>query len=62
MSVIYSNIAKPIFDMVLFSLKLAEGERGVGKLGIFMTFFWYAFSSVVISFVSPSFGEMAAVG
>lgn len=47
--------------MVLFSLKLAEGDRGVGALGIGMLFGWYGFSSVVLSFVSPSFGKMAAV-
>jgi len=61
MSVIYSNLAKPLFDMVLFSMKLAEGDRGVGLLGIGMTFGWYGFCAIVLSFISPSFGKMAAL-
>jgi len=58
LSMIYSNFAKPMLDILLFSRKLSElvGWRGPG-----LVIAWYFFSGVLIKFVSPPFGKLTAM-
>jgi ATP-binding cassette subfamily D (ALD) protein 3 len=57
-SVIYSNFTKPVFDIILFSKKLAEL---IGPRGPIYVFLWYFASGLVLKFVSPPFGKMTAI-
>lgn len=59
LSELYSNVTKPILDIVLFTRKLAEV---VGYEGPFSMIAWYFLSGVVLRFISPSFGQLTAVG
>ena len=55
---IYSNLTKPIMDIILFSVKLAE-LVGWGGPGI--VFLWYALCSAILKFISPPFGRLTAI-
>lgn len=57
LSNLYSNISKPILDLVLFSMKLSEL---VGWEGPAWIIFWYFISGIVIRFISPPFGLLTA--
>jgi len=50
LSVIYSNITKPLFDMYVFSKKLSEL---LSWRGPFYITAWYAFSIWIIKNISP---------
>ena len=54
---LYSNVSKPILDIVLFTRKLSEL---VGWEGPAITFAWYAFCAVVMKSIAPPFGKMIA--
>ncbi len=52
------NFTKPVFDIILFSRRLAET---VGYEGPALIFGWYFISAVVIRFISPPFGKLTAI-
>ena len=58
LSELYTNLTKPLLDIVLFSRKLAElmGWQGPGAVMAY-----YAVSMVVIRLISPPFGTLAAI-
>lgn len=58
LSNLYSNVSKPILDIVLFSKKLSVllGWKGPGYIIL-----WYAFTTVVLKFISPAFGRLVAI-
>jgi ATP-binding cassette subfamily D (ALD) protein 3 len=58
LSNLYSNVTKPILDIVLFTRKLAEVVGYEGPLSMIA---WYLLSGVVIRFITPSFGNLTAV-
>lgn len=58
LSNLYSNFSKPLLDIILFSKKLGQF---VGVEGVLLPFGWYAFSGVVLRYVSPSFGSLTAI-
>ena len=55
---LYSNISKPVLDIILFSRKLSTL---VGIEGPLYVILWYLFTGVLLRFVSPSFGKLFAV-
>eukprot|EP00357_Protocruzia_adherens_P026458 CAMPEP_0114997472 /NCGR_PEP_ID=MMETSP0216-20121206/14920_1 /TAXON_ID=223996 /ORGANISM="Protocruzia adherens, Strain Boccale" /LENGTH=665 /DNA_ID=CAMNT_0002361861 /DNA_START=11 /DNA_END=2008 /DNA_ORIENTATION=+ len=55
---LYNNFTKPLLDIVLFSRKLAEI---MGWQGPFTVITFFFFSAIVIKFVSPPFGKLAAI-
>ena len=58
LSELYTNLTKPLLDIVLFSRKLAElmGWSGPGAV-----FTYYAISMFMIRIISPPFGTLAAI-
>jgi len=58
LSNLYSNVSKPILDIVLFSKKLAVllGWQGPGYIIL-----WYIFSTIVLRILSPAFGRLTAI-
>ena len=58
LSNLYSNFSKPLLDIILFSRKLAAV---VGIEGVLLPFGWYAFSAVLLRYISPSFGKLTAI-
>uniref|UniRef100_A0A7S3J1J8 ABC transporter domain-containing protein n=1 Tax=Euplotes harpa TaxID=151035 RepID=A0A7S3J1J8_9SPIT len=58
LSNLYSNFSKPLLDIILFSKKLGAL---VGVEGVLLPFGWYAFSGIVLRYISPAFGTLTAV-
>jgi len=58
LSELYSNLTKPILDIVLFSLKLSELMGWQGPLSVVG---YYAISFLLIRLISPPFGTLAAL-
>lgn len=58
LSVIYSNITKPILDIILFSTNLA---KVVSWKGPFLTYAWYIFSGCIMKIISPPVGKLTAI-
>lgn len=58
LSNLYSNVSKPILDIVLFSKKLATllGWQGPGYIIL-----WYILSTGALRLVSPAFGKLTAI-
>lgn len=58
LSNLYSNVSKPILDIVLFSKKLAVllGWQGPGYIIL-----WYVFSTIILRILSPAFGRLTAI-
>ncbi len=54
---LYSNIAKPVLDMILFTKSLSN-KIGFGTVSL--TFVWYAISALLLKFVSPPMGLLIA--
>lgn len=54
---LYSNVSKPILDILLFTynLKSQLGLTGPCLIGI-----WYLLSIILLKAVSPAFGKMVA--
>jgi ABC-type uncharacterized transport system fused permease/ATPase subunit len=57
LSDLYSNVTKPLFDIVLFSRKLSELVGVQGPLSVLL---YYFLSGFVIKLISPSFGKLTA--
>lgn len=57
LSELYSNVTKPLLDIILFSMKLSElvGVQGPGAVIVY-----YFISGVLIRFISPKFGQLTA--
>lgn len=58
LSNLYSNVSKPILDIILFSRKLSVllGWQGPGYI-----IMWYIFSTFVLRALSPAFGRLTAI-
>ena len=54
---LYSNVSKPILDIVLFTKKL---EQLVGWEGPGIVIGWYVISGFLMKTVAPPFGKMIA--
>lgn len=52
---LYSNISKPLLDLVLMARKLAET---MGYQGPTLMMLWYFFCSVALKYVTPPFGDL----
>ena len=55
---LYSNISKPLLDLVLFVRKLSET---MGYQGPMLMILWYIMSAVVLKFIAPPFGKLTAI-
>eukprot|EP00331_Platyophrya_macrostoma_P019599 CAMPEP_0176473224 /NCGR_PEP_ID=MMETSP0127-20121128/42179_1 /TAXON_ID=938130 /ORGANISM="Platyophrya macrostoma, Strain WH" /LENGTH=657 /DNA_ID=CAMNT_0017868179 /DNA_START=25 /DNA_END=1995 /DNA_ORIENTATION=+ len=58
LSNLYSNLSKPLLDIVLFSRKLAEL---LGWKGPFLCIAWYFLAGIVLRVISPPFGKLTAI-
>ena len=58
LSSLYSNVSKPILDLILFSRNLT-GIMGSDKP--LMVIGWYLFTAVIIRTISPAFGKLIAM-
>lgn len=54
---LYSNVSKPLLDLVLMCNKLAET---MGYQGPILMCFWYVFSAVILKYIAPPFGKLIA--
>lgn len=54
---LYSNISKPVIDIVLFSRRLA---RSLGPSGPICMILYFAVCSVILRIIQPPFGQLAA--
>ncbi len=55
---LYSNISKPILDLILFMRKLSST---MGIKGPLFMVGWYIFSAVIIKYITPPFGKLTAI-
>jgi ATP-binding cassette subfamily D (ALD) protein 3 len=58
LSNLYSNVSKPILDIVLFSKKLSTLLGWQGPLYIIL---WYVLSTGILRVASPAFGKLTAI-
>ena len=58
LSDLYSNVSKPLLDMIIFMWQMS---RNLGVTGVVGTMIGYVLSSYVLRSVSPSFGKLAAL-
>ncbi|KAI9005715.1 ABC transporter transmembrane region 2-domain-containing protein [Hyaloraphidium curvatum] len=56
-SALYSNLGKPLLDMIIFNVQLA---RNVGAAGTVALFANYLLTAAIMRAATPSFGKMAA--
>jgi len=56
-SALYSNLAKPILDVIVFSIQL---NNAVGISGPLMMSTYYLVTGVILRLVTPAFGKLAA--
>jgi ATP-binding cassette subfamily D (ALD) long-chain fatty acid import protein len=56
-SCLYSNLGKPLLDIVIFNYQLA---RSVGAYGTFGLFLNYMVTANILKRVIPSFGKLVA--
>jgi len=57
LSELYSNVTKPLLDIILFSRKLSELVGIQGPLSVII---YYLVSGVIIRLISPRFGKLTA--
>lgn len=57
LSELYSNLAKPILDVFIYNIQLANN---VGGEGLFALSFMVHISSVILRTLTPPFGKMVA--
>ncbi|KAI8979239.1 ABC transporter transmembrane region 2-domain-containing protein [Mycotypha africana] len=57
LSSLYSNLAKPILDMIIFNYQLTKSIGFVGMLGLSLN---YVVTARLLRAVTPSFGKLAA--
>ena len=55
---IYANVLKPIVDLLLFTIKLANTMEVLGPLGIYS---WFGVASFISAMVIPPYGKLAAI-
>ena len=55
---LYSNLSKPILDLILFSRKLSET---LGFEGPLVLLAWYLATGLIMRFLSPPFGTLTAI-
>lgn len=55
---LYSNITKPLLDIVLFIRKLSQT---MGKEGPIAMVLWYIGSAIILKYIAPPFGKMIAI-
>jgi ABC-type uncharacterized transport system fused permease/ATPase subunit len=55
---LYSNISKPLLDIVLFVRKLSQT---MGSQGPILMILWYILSAFIIKFITPPFGKMTTI-
>lgn len=55
---LYSNVTKPLLDIILFVRKLSQT---MGKEGPIFMILWYIGSAFVLKYVTPPFGKMIAI-
>lgn len=58
LSSLYSNLAKPILDTVIFNYQLTKSIGLVGMVGIFIN---YMVTASLLRAVTPPFGKLAAI-
>ncbi|BGP57781.1 hypothetical protein JCM8202_002434 [Rhodotorula sphaerocarpa] len=58
LSSLYSNVSKPVLDLVLFNIQLGRSLGGKGSVGLFASYFATAW---ILRKVTPAFGKLAAV-
>ncbi|KAG0663263.1 hypothetical protein C6P46_002853 [Rhodotorula mucilaginosa] len=58
LSALYSNVSKPVLDLILFNIQLGRSLGGKGSLGLFASYFATAW---ILRKVTPAFGKLAAV-
>lgn len=56
---LYSNVSKPLLDLILMIRKLSET---MGYEGPVLMMFWYVLSAILLKYVSPPFGSLIATG
>lgn len=56
-AMLYTNLLKPVLDIVLFTRKLSQG---LGFKGPVIMLVWYLLSSVVMRALTPPFGKMVS--
>lgn len=54
---LYSNLTKPVIDMILFTRSLAQK---IGYPTVSLTFIWYGLSGILLKFISPPMGILYA--
>ena len=55
---LYSNFAKPLLDVVLFTRKLTNT---IGIEGPIILISWYIFTVIIMRYISPPFGKLTAI-
>ncbi|PWN48530.1 putative peroxisomal half ABC transporter [Violaceomyces palustris] len=58
LSSLYSNVSKPVLDMIIFNAQLAGA---LGPLGMFGLFSNYLLTGWILRKVTPAFGKLAAI-
>lgn len=58
LSALFINFSKPLLDIIFFTKKLAET---IGFGGPAMLIGWYFISGVMMKFITPPFGKLAAI-
>lgn len=58
LSGIYSNLSKPLLDLILFNAQLAQSIGKAGTVGLFLS---YLATARVLRALTPAFGKLAAV-
>jgi ATP-binding cassette subfamily D (ALD) long-chain fatty acid import protein len=56
LAALYSNLSKPVLDIVIFSLQL---RRNIGNLGLVIIHSMFFFSAFLLKRITPSFGKLA---
>jgi len=54
---LYSNITKPLLDILLFTQTLS---KKIGFKTVCLAYLWYSMSALVLKFISPPMGIMTA--
>lgn len=58
LSSLYSNLAKPILDTIIFNYQLTKSIGLVGMVGLTINYF---VTAKLLRAVTPSFGKLAAI-
>ncbi|PWN38677.1 putative peroxisomal half ABC transporter [Ceraceosorus guamensis] len=58
LSALYSNIAKPTLDIIIFNYQLANAIGGRGLFGLFIS---YYLTGRILRAAAPAFGKLAAI-